>query len=144
MSAITPQVRCYLPLTIEQARELHEQGSLSGTLVGFVVTDSVRSSDPDGDEEVWEWAALQDAAASCREQGLPVLVAAADVGRDTVDDGPARGSQVRVHGPVTLPRIASLHLGDDVLGGPPSAAETDVIELSWYDATELAHVRSLL
>lgn len=144
MTAISPQIRCYLPLTTAQARELHEEGSLAGSLVAFVVTESVRRSDPEGDEEVWEWAALQDAATYCRHQGQPVLVAAADVGRDTIEDSPSSGSRVTVNGPVTLPRVASLHLGDDVVGDAQQVAEDEVIDLSWYDATELAQVRSLL
>lgn len=145
MAQIVPQIRCYLPLTAERATELHEQGNLVGDLVGFVVTDSVRRSDPSGDEEAWEYAALQDAAAYCQEEGLPVLVAAADVGRDTIDDSAPLGSRVIVHGPISLPRIASLHVGDDLVGEvAPVSNDADVIELSWYDATELADVRSLL
>lgn len=144
MSAIAPQRRCYLPLTTDQAQELHEHGALSGDLVAFLVTESVRSSDPEGDEEVWEWAALQDAAGYCRDHDLSVLVAAADVAQDTIDATSPQGSRVIVHGPVTLPRIASLHLGDDVVGDGSPVADDEVIELSWYDATELAEVRSLL
>ena len=145
MAQIVQQIRCYLPLTAERASELHETGNLVGDLVAFVVTDSVRRSDPGGDEEAWEYAALQDAAAYCQEEGLPVLVAAADVGRDTIDDAAPLGSRVIVHGPVSLPRIASLHVGDDLVGEvAPVSSDDDVIELSWYDATELADVRSLL
>ena len=145
MAQIVQQIRCYLPLTAERATELHEHGNLVGDLVAFVVTDSVRRSDPGGDEEAWEYAALQDAAAYCQEEGLPVLVAAADVGRDTIDDAAPLGSRVIVHGPVSLPRIASLHVGDDLVGEvAPVSSDDDVIELSWSDATELADVRSLL
>ncbi|WP_109474237.1 DUF6912 family protein [Ornithinimicrobium cavernae] len=145
MAVIPQQIRCYLPLTAGQVEELHEQGSMQGDLVAFVVTESVRGSDPTGDEESWEYAALQDAAAHCHEAGLPVVVAAADVGRDTIEDSASTGSRVTVHGPVSLPRIASLHVGDDLLGEVPTvSADAGLIELSWYDATELAHVRSLL
>ena len=144
MAAISPQIRCYLPLTAELVGELHEAGSMSGSLVAFVVTESVRRSDPDADDEVWEWAALQDAASYCRQQGQPVIVAAADVARDTIDDASPAGSRVTVHGPVTLPRVASLHLGDDLLGGDSETADGEEIDLSWYDATELAQVRALL
>lgn len=145
MAQIPPQIRCYLPLTAEGAAELHEQGSLTGDLVAFVVTDSVRRSDPGGDEEAWEYAALQDAAAYCQQERLPILVAAADVGRDSIDDTGPTGSRVVVHGPVGLPRVASLHLGDDLVGEvAPISGSAAVIELSWYDVTELADVRSLL
>lgn len=145
MAQIPQQIRCYLPLSADGAAELHEQGSLAGDLVAFVVTDSVRRSDPGGDDEAWEYAALQDAAAYCRQEGLPVLVAAADVGRDTIEDTGRTGSRVMVHGPVGLPRVASLHLGDDLVGEVATVSSSAaVIELSWYDVTELADVRSLL
>lgn len=145
MAQTSAQTRCYLPLDADGVTELVDHGRLSGDLVAFVVTESVRRSDPTGDEEAWEFAALQDAAAYCQEQGRPVLVAAADVGRATIDDTAPLGSRVVVHGPVPLPRIASVHVGDDVLGDVAVISSADdVIELSWYDATELADVRSLL
>lgn len=145
MAAIPPQVRCYLPLTAELARTLHETGSMPGDLVAFVVTQSVRASDPTGDEESWEYAALQDAAVHCQQEGGPVLVAAADIARDSIDDSGPTGSRVVVRGGVSLPRIASLHVGDDVVGEVSSVSDDEsVIELSWYDATELADVRDLL
>lgn len=145
MATIPAQVRCYLPLTPDLARDLHEAGSMSGDLVAFVVTESVRRSDPSGDEESWEYAALQDAAAYCQQHGLPVLVAAADLGRDAIDDSSPTGSRVLIRGTVTLPRVASLHVGDDLVGEVSAvSASEDVIELSWYDATELADVRALL
>lgn len=145
MAGIHPQIRCYIPLTADDVRQLHEEASVAGDLVAFVVTDSVRRSDPNGDVEAWEFAALQDAARYCQQEGQPVLVAAADVGRDTIDDSGPTGSQVLVRGPVALPRIASLHLGDDLVGATAQISdEQSVVELSWYDATELADVRSLL
>lgn len=150
MATMSQQIRCYLPLTADQAAQLEDEGQVGGDLVAFVVTESVRRSDPDGDEEAWEYAALQDAAAFCLQEGRPVLVAAADVGRDTIDDAAPSGSRVLVHGPVGLPRLASLHLGDDLVGDSPGVPATQAgdqsesIELSWYDATELADVRSLL
>ncbi|WP_114905421.1 DUF6912 family protein [Ornithinimicrobium murale] len=145
MAQIPQQIRCYLPLTAQRVAELDEQGALVGDLVAFLVTESVRRSDPNGDEEAWEYAALQDAAAYCQQEGLPVVVAAVDVGRDTIDDSGPMGSRVLVHGPVGLPRVASLHVGDDLVGEVAMVStDAEVIELSWYDATELADVRSLL
>ncbi len=145
MASIPPQIRCYLPLSAAQVAELDEHGRLTGELVAFVVTQSVRRSDPSGDEEAWEYAALQDAATHALQQGDPVVIAAADVGRDTIDDTAPAGSRVLVHGPVVLPRVASLHVGDDLLQGVELVGDdTAAIELSWYDATELAQVRSLL
>lgn len=145
MAPISAQTRCYLPLDADAVTELVDHGRLSGDLVAFVVTESVRRSDPSGDEEAWEFAALQDAAAFCQEHEQPVLVAAADVSRDTIDASAALGSRVVVRGPVPLPRVASVHVGDDLLGDVAVVSSADdVIELSWYDATELADVRSLL
>jgi hypothetical protein len=145
MAGIAPQIRCYIPLTVQRLKALHEEGWIGGDLVAFVVTESVRRSDPGGDDEGWEYAALQDAAAYCIEQGGAVLVAAADVGQDTIDDTQPTGSRVVLHGPVSLPRIASLHVGDDVVGATEEATpDADAIELSWYDATELADVCALL
>lgn len=145
MTEIHPQIRCYLPLTLDLLQELEEQGSMSGDLVAFVVTESVRRSDPAGDEDSWEYAALQDAAAHCQQEGQPVVIAAADVARDTIDDASPTGSRVLVHGPVATPRVASLHVGDDVLGlEAVISGDPQVIELSWFDATELADVRALL
>lgn len=150
MSEVQPQIRCYLPLGGELAEGLHRQGSLEGDLVAFVVTQSVRGSDPGGDEESWEYAALQDAARYCQQEGIAVVVAAADVARDTIDDAAPAGSRVTVRGPVARARVAALHVGDDVLGDAAARAGTGPggtgpeIELSWYDATELADVVDLL
>ena len=145
MAGIHPQIRCYIPLTADHVRQLHEDASVAEDLVAFVVTDSVRGSDPNGDVEAWEFAALQDAAGYCQQEGQPVLVAAADLGQDTIDDSGPTGSRVLVRGPVALPRIASLHLGDDLVGATAQVSDDEtVVELSWYDATELADVRALL
>lgn len=136
-------VRIYLPLTPDQCRELARERRLPGGLAGYAVTESVRASDPGGDQESWEYAALQDAAAAAHAARRPVIVAAVDVDRHQVDDRPSTGSQVTVAGAVTLPRVAALHVGDDVLGGEVSAGPGEEIELSWYDTTELEHLVSL-
>jgi hypothetical protein len=140
---VAQHVRIYVPLTREQCRDLAEARRLPGGLTGFAVTESVRASDPAGDLESWEYAALQDAAAAARTAGQPVIVAAVDVDREEVDDRPSTGSQVRVVGEVTLPRVAALHVGDDVLGGEITAGPGEEIELSWYGTTELEHLVSL-
>lgn len=139
-------VRIYLPLTAEQVRLLHRDRGLQGRFTGFAVTDDVRGSDPSGDQESWEYAALQDAAAAAASAGGPVIVAAVDLDVDQLDQGPPAGSAVQVDGAVPLPRVAAFHLGDDVLsGGPPGPPSPDrEIELSWYDTTELASLVSLV
>lgn len=145
MGPIAPQIRCYLPLSPALLQTLADTASLPADLVAFVVTESVRRSDPGGDEESWEFAALQDAAAYCQQEGQPVIVAAADVARDTIQDSDPTGSRVSIRAAVTLPRVASFHVGDDLVGDVAAVSgDTDLIELSWYDATELAAVRSLL
>lgn len=136
-------VRLYVPLTKQQCRQLAAERRLPRGLTGYAVTEAVRASDPGGDQESWEYAALQDAAAAAHAAGQPVIVAAVDVDRGLVDDLPSTGSRVRVNGEITLPRVAALHVGDDVLGGQITAGPGEEIELSWYDTTELEHLVSL-
>lgn len=138
-------VRAYLPLTADQLRDLHRHRVVTVRLTAYAVTDAVRASDPAGDPEAWEYAALQDAAKSCLAAGRPVIVAAADVDAGQLADTTPDGSRVEVTGTVTLPRVAAFHVGDGVLpqdrGGADPEAE---IELSWYDTTELAHLVNLV
>jgi hypothetical protein len=140
---VPQHVRIYLPLTREQCRELAESRRLPGGRPAYAVTEAVRGSDPGGDLESWEYAALQDAAAAALTAGQPVIVAAVDVDRDQVDDRPSTGSRVEVVGEITLPRVAALHVGDDVLGASLQVEPGAEIELSWYDTTELEHLVSL-
>lgn len=138
MSSLT---RIYLPLTAADLDELatsHEL-SLDGRLATGV-TDSLRESAPQDDDEGWEFTATQDAAAATAD-GQRVVVAAADVPDDKVQ--PAGGeiaSAVTVSGVLSRQRVASLHLGDE--GVRPEPGEE--LELSWYDITELDEVRRLL
>lgn len=136
-------VRVYLPLSTEEATSLHRERRLETDHPGFAVTDAVRTSHPDGDQELWEYAALQDAAQHCLDSDAPVLVAAADLDEHQVHDSGREGSRVRVTGTVTLPRVAALHVGDDVLGEEASYDPGAEVELSWYDTTELGHLVSL-
>lgn len=137
-------VRVYLPLSPEDARRLHRERRLEADHPGFAVTDAVRNSHPGGDQELWEYAALQDAAQHCVGSGAPVLVAAADIDPQQVLDSGLEGSRVRVAGTVTLPRVAALHVGDDVLGMQADYDPDAELELSWYDTTELGHLVSLV
>lgn len=137
-------VRCYVPVTLEQLTRLRDDRTLAGPLAAYAVTDAVRAANPSGDGEEWEYAALQAAARDQAGDGSPVLIAAADVEQDRVRRGDGADARVEV-GDVDLPRIAALHLGDDVVTGEPDAlVETaSGVELSWYDTTELAHVIEL-
>lgn len=142
-------LRCYLPLSLEQLTTLSRDRRLPGPLRACTVTRSVRAGLPSGDQEEWEHAALQAAALGLVADREPVIVAAADLVEDAVDATRAEGPQVRV-GAVDLPRVAALHLGDDVVTGDPAALQAlrsgdgeEEIELSWYDTTELGHVLEL-
>lgn len=137
-------VRCYVPLGADELARLHTHRSLSGPREGYAVTGPVREADTSGDQEEWEYAALQEAARAVRDGGSPVVVAAVDLTADQVDATAPDGARVRV-GDVDLPRVAALHLGDDVVTGDPAALQDqdEDLELSWYDTTEIAHVVEL-
>lgn len=138
-------VRCYVPLGVEELGRLHDERHLSGPLPATAVTEAVRAANTSGDVEDWEHAALQAAAHRQLAASRPVLVAAVDLASELVDTA-ADGPGVQVAG-IDLPRVASLHLGDDVVTGTPDAlgevGPDDEIELSWYDTTEIAHVLEL-
>lgn len=136
-------VRCYVPVTLEQLVRLRDDRTLPGPLDAYAVTDAVRAGNPSGDGEEWEHAAMQEAARRQVDDGVPVVVAAVDIVADRLRRGDGTGARVEV-GDVDLPRVAALHLGDDVVTGRPSAPEPEVeVELSWYDTTELTHVIEL-
>lgn len=137
-------VRCYVPVDLEQLTRLRDDRTLPGPLAGYAVTAPVRAANPAGDAEEWEYAALQEAARHLVASGGPVIVAAADIEQERVHPGAASDARVQV-GDVDLPRVAALHLGDDVVTGSPGAAAGSggEVELSWYDTTELAHVLEL-
>lgn len=138
-------VRCYVPLSPAQLETLREDRRLAGPLTATAVTTSVRAANPTADPEEWEYAALQEAAAGMVTRGEPVILAAVDLTEDRVELETAGGDASVTVQDVDLPRVAALHLGDDVvtsdhevLPGPGQE-----IELSWYDTTELSHVVDL-
>lgn len=145
---MTDHARVYIPVTPADLTALRDARSLpvpTGSRAAYAVTDAVRASDPGGETEGWEYAALQDAAAAAVAVGGPVVVVAADVDMADVDAG-STGSQVALSREVPLPRIASLHVGDDVLSASPvdPVHPESGVELSWYDTTELEQVIALL
>lgn len=137
-------VRCYVPVSLEQLERLRDDRTLPGPLPGYAVTEAVRSAHLGGDGEEWEYAAMQEAARALVSAGAPVVIAAVDIVRERVSLGGAAGALVEV-GDVDLPRVAALHLGDDVVTGEAGAVASSAggVELSWYDTTELAHVIDL-
>lgn len=137
-------VRCYVPVNLEQLSRLRDDRTLAGPLPAYAVTDAVRAANPSGDEEEWEYAAMQEAARALADDGAPVLIAAVDIERERVREQGAADARIEV-GDVDLPRVAALHLGDDVVTGQPDALEGTGghVELSWYDTTELSIVIDL-
>lgn len=136
-------LRCYLPLSPDQVEQLHTDRRLDGPLEAYVVTQDIRAARAGADDEAWEFDALQAAARSLQEAGAPVIVAAADPGEQQVDLG-AGANPVRL-AELDLPRVAALHVGDDVVTGEPGQVivSEGAIELSWYDTTEIAQVIEL-
>jgi hypothetical protein len=135
--------RIYLPLNAARLRELAQSRVVGPVpLAAHGVTDGVRSADPTGDEEEWEYVALGEAA-EASAAGLPPgerrrVVAAADVEDSWVSaaDGGAPASAVTVSQPVPMQRIASFHVDEN------DVADDD--ELLWYDVTELPALLDLL
>lgn len=143
---MSPLLRCYLPLTTEQLDTLHRTRSLAPSITAFTAW-APTTVDSSGHEEEDEHAALQSAAHHALDRGGPVIVVAADLEQEMLTDitPSGAGSVVQVHDAVPLPRIASLHVGDDLLGRPAAAVTDDEeIELSWYDTTEVDHLVGLL
>jgi hypothetical protein len=135
--------RIYLPLDAVRLRELAESRVLGpAPLSAHGVTEGVRSADPTGDEEEWEYVALGEAA-EASAASLPAgqrrrVVAAADVDDSwvAVADGADAASAVTVLQPVPMQRIASFHIDER------DVADDD--ELLWYDVTELAGLLDLI
>ena len=141
-----PIVRCYVPLDAAQLTMLRDARHLPGPLPAATVTRTVREGAPGADEEEWEYAAQQAAAARLLAARAPVVLAAVDLVTELVDAERPDGAFVQV-AHLDLPRVAALHLGDDVVTGDPDAlagtSADEEIELSWYDTTEIAHVVEL-
>ncbi|MGB3763524.1 MAG: hypothetical protein WA966_09890 [Ornithinimicrobium sp.] len=142
---MSPATRMYFPLAPDQVAALLAHGLLESGLMAFAVDNQTRAADPDGDEELWEFRALQRAARYMRSKELPVVVAAADVDEATMTapvDGVPGARSVDV--PLLRADVASLHLGDDALQGRTITAadhyDDEQIDLSWFDTTELAQV----
>ena len=145
------RTRVYLPLTGEDCRTLASERRLeSPPRAAHAVTRALEVAHPGVDLEVHEHLALQAAArtalAAAAGTGGRVVVGAADVDPSLVVDAAGQREEpsvVRLTEPLPLARIASFHLGDAQLAVVGSRDDEE-IELSWYDATELGVVISLL
>lgn len=139
-------VRCYVPMNLEQLTRLRDDRTLPGPLPAYAVTGAVRAANPSGDVEEWEHEAMQEAARGLAEDGAPLVIAAVDIVAERVRQTDGADARIEV-GDVDLPRVAALHLGDDVVNGRRGALDGQdpgrELELSWYDTTELAHVIEL-
>ncbi len=151
---MSPEIRMYFPLTPAQVVRLHTEKCLDAGLVGFAVDDSIRNDDPDGDAELWEFHALQRAAAHARNAAGPIVIAAVDV--DSSSGVPTAGQEfsATLNHPLTIADVACLHLGDDAVGvdavgvdaprQSPVSIPGEHIDLSWFDISEMAQVVRLL
>jgi len=132
------RIRIYLPVDPAELRALEQTRTLpAGTRTAFAVTDRLRASAPAEDTEGLEYLATQDAATDAAARGLRV-VAAVDLDDEELTELPdaESASTVRISGALPQQHIASFHLLD-----PPGERDVDAdLELSWYDATELALV----
>lgn len=141
--------RVYVPLTREDCRALARDRRLEGApRPAHAVTRALQVAHPGAGVEVHEHLALQAAAraalAPAAATGERVVVAAADVDPELAVDASGQREEpsvVRLVTSLPLARIASFHLGDQ-LG--TAVVEDEELELSWYDATELDLVVSLL
>ncbi len=146
---MSPEIRMYFPLTPNQVAQLHADRCLDAGLVGFAVDDSIRKDDPDGDAELWEFRALQRAAAHARNADGPIVIAAVDA--PSSSDAPTAGQEfsATLNHPLAIADVACLHLGDDALGvdilrQSPVSFPGEHIDLSWFDISEMAQVVRLL
>lgn len=130
--------RVYLPLQKADLETLRSTKELPGeALAVHTVTSALITAFPTEDHESLEYTALQDAAIVSAGQGPRILIAAADVDPDLVMEGASEmDTSATIRGPLALPRVISLHLGDE---GDDGSDEAD-IELSWYDVTEIDEV----
>ncbi|KUG53663.1 hypothetical protein AVL62_02480 [Serinicoccus chungangensis] len=139
-------VRCYVPVTGDQLAALAQDRRLTGPVRATAVTEVLRALEPGADGDELEYAAAQVAAEDLVRSGAPVVLAAVDADAGLVTAAPADDLWIEVAS-VDLPRVAALHLGDDVVTGDPSLLgdhDAEDIELSWFDTTELGHVLELV
>jgi hypothetical protein len=139
-----PLVRVYLALTAANLTALAEGRPVGpAPLHAHAVTPAIGKPGLVTDEETLEhdaWAAAADEAIALSQRGTRRrVVAAADVDAATVvhptsSDLPSR---VELAAPVDLRRVVSFHV-DEEPGG------SGVMDLLWYDVTELGAVRVLV
>ncbi|MDQ2851931.1 MAG: hypothetical protein M3Y49_14615 [Actinomycetota bacterium] len=141
--------RVYVPVSMKQLHDLRDDRRFDAReLIGFAVTDELRASGTSGgDEEDYEYRALQQAASQAAGDGGRVVCAAdleshqvqvAMSGADSAHR--THDARVRIGGGLDLRRVMSLHVLDPV-GERDELADLD---LSWFDVTELANLIDVL
>jgi len=151
-------VRVYVPTTSTGLRALVTSGRVGEPpLRAHAVTESLRSADPDGGEEEWEYAALtaaaQDSVRLLRDDDEPrraVLVA--EVRSVAPRSAPAAGSEdltaVDVTSDLALADVVACHVDSDDATGDVRAARAGHAaverclrhELGWFATQEIAHL----
>lgn len=130
--------RAYLPVVIADVRAIVESGSVPvAGRIAYAVSPTLEAATPRADLEEREYLAFLDAAAvavALAGDG-PRIVLAIDIPEEAIAWTGA-GGEGRLEGEVARREVVSLHV-DDAPGGHAT-------ELSWYDATEAAHVLDLL
>ncbi len=158
-------MRVYVASTLAGLELLRHSG-LSAPLVAHAVTGALREWYAEADADELEYAAAADAAEGSLRllaAGEPCrrVVVAAELPDAWVQPHPSEGgpSSVLVSSPVTLDRVVSVHLDDDVAEADVAAAVAALPaadagdedarftvdgaqghELLWYDVTELDDV----
>lgn len=125
--------RVYVPVSVADLVALVNEGRLAGPLRAHAVTEELRSSWPEADEDTWEYAALMAAAAASRPTTAGRRrVVAADVRLVEPDPG-EDPTTVMLPGDVTWKGVAAAHVdtGD-------GAHEDD--DLAWFASQEIAHL----
>lgn len=148
------QTRVYVPLGAEQCKALARDRRIAPTPpVVHAVTRAFTVAHSGLGQDDLEHLALQAAAMTAaeraRETGDRVVVAAADVDDTAVEDDAGQRdspSRVRLTEALDLQRVASFHLGDEhgLADSPTDDDDHPWLELSWYDATELDTLVTLL
>ncbi|MDP3969709.1 MAG: hypothetical protein Q8Q02_15670 [Nocardioides sp.] len=116
--------RVFVPVTAGDLRVLAAEGALpAGTWSAHTVTDALRASWPDGDDEEWSYAALLTAAQESvermadhpEEAGAPRRrVLAAEVAEVVASPDPdAAETGVGVSGPLPLSSVDALHVDEE-------------------------------
>lgn len=144
--------RVFVPLTLTDLRTLERDGVLpvpaGGVRQAHALTDALRRSWPDGDEEEWEYAALLTAAQESLELAAAAgeepatarrRVAALDVGATVAAPDPdAPETGVGITEPVRLDDVDAWHVDDDGAAAAAAAAVTAIRDGADPDAIAAA------